>query len=543
MDLVSATGTSGTTSHAEPPDAQPAIPLARGGDGDPSVAPPSATETTRTLCARAYRRPDRVEDLRREIGARWDRIRGHLTWQSLLRLLKRALRSVFAKKRPNGAAKSQKSRTADRGTDGGSRETGKQSFLLGYAYARWVRDWAQSGRPVSSPGADFGLISDACRKALLLRRFRVMTQTSAVLLGGALSLLVAPEAGFATVVLGVWLSYYVDRVLARAGVRRYTLGEIEHRSRDSDGRIVSYAKELRAGTAPKYHFRGAGKVWFESQVSIEVTPAEEGAVHVQGPPVDLGRHDRTFADFTEDDLYVRIQAALEGARDPRPDFLPANQLETFCVAAISEEKWGALGEAEWKSLVSLAQYGGARHGTGSSPHTARRFLCARRVSWEGELVTSTFVNVAYEDHFLRVVVRPHVLHPVSEDYGERGALPDGSGWRWHARAALHSALDIGFALKRGPGPESGLEGGSLREAVAQEYVEDMLQWDDVRRYIGMTQRRVYTAVDDFLVSNGVDTGAYRQQTTVIYNSGVINTGSIGGDVDNQAGSAGPDGSQ
>ncbi|MEU7536041.1 hypothetical protein AB0B30_18240 [Streptomyces narbonensis] len=370
-----------------------------------------------------------------------------------------------------------------------------------------------------------------------------MTQTSAVLLGGALFLLVAPEAGLATVVVGVWLSYYIDRVLARAGVRRYTLGEIEHRSRDSDGRIVSYAKELRAGTAPKYRFRGAGKVWFESQVSIEVTPAEEGTVHAQDPPVTLGERDRPFADFTEDELYVRIQAALEGARDPRPDFLPANRLETFCVAAISEEKWGALSESEWKSLASLAQHGGARHGTGPSPLTARRFLCARRVSWEGELVTSAFVNVAYEDHFLRVVVRPHVLHPVSEDFGERGALPDGSGWRWHARTALHAALDIGFALKRGPGPGPDLEGGSLREAVAQEYVEDMLQWDDVRRYIGMTQRRVYTAVDAFLVSNGVDTGAYRQQTTVIYNSGVINTGSIGGDVDNQAGSAGSDGSQ
>ncbi|MFH8839376.1 hypothetical protein [Streptomyces sp. NPDC017868] len=501
------------------------------------------TQTTRMLCARAYRRPDRAAELRHGVVERWDRIRGRLTWRNLLQLLKRAIRAAFAKKRPGGSATPQKSRTDERGVGKDSTGTRERPALLGHAYARWVRDGAQSGRPVSSPGADFGLISEACRKALSLRRFRVMTQASAVLLGAALFLYVAPEAGLAVVVIGLWLSYYIDRLLARAGLRRYTRGQTQHCSQDADGQIVPYAKELRSGTTPRYHFLGAGKVWFESQVSIEVTSAEEGNLPAQGLPLDFGKHDRPFADFTEDDLYARIQAALEGARDPRPEFLPVNRLETFCVAAIAQDKWGALGEGEWQSLVSLARHGVARRGAGPSPHTARRFLCARRVSWEGELVTSVFVNVAYEDHFLRVVVRPHVLHPVSEDYGERGALPDGSGWKWHARTALHAALDIGFALRRSPGPTVDLEGGSLREAVAQEYVEDMLQWDDVRRYIGMTQRRVYTAVDDFLVSNGVDTGAYRQQTTVIYNSGVINTGSIGGDVDNQAGSAGPDGSQ
>ncbi|MEU7118487.1 hypothetical protein [Streptomyces zaomyceticus] len=452
------------------------------------------------------------------------------------------LSAAFTKKKPGGAAKAQESRSKDKGPGRDGVERREQPPLLGYAYARWVLGWVQSGQPVSSAGADFGLISEACRDALSLRRYRALVQVASVGLGGFLALLVTPWAGLATTLIGVWLSHYIDRILARTGLRRCTRGEMQPCSRDADERIVAYAKELRAGTAPKYHFLGAGKVWFESQVGIEVTPAEDRTPHLQGTRWDLGACDRPFADFTEDDLYAQIQAALGGARDPRPDFLPANRLETFCVAAVSQDKWEALGAADRKSLVSLARHGVDRKGTRPSPHFARRFLCARRVSWEGELVASVFVSVAYEDHFLRVVVRPHVLHPVSEEYGERGALPDGSGWKWHARAAFHAVLDIGFALKRSQGSASDAEGGNLREAVAQEYVEDMLQWDDARRYIGMTQRRVYTAVDKFLVSSGVDTGAYRQQTTVIYNSGVINTGSIGGDVDNQGGAAGQGGS-
>ncbi|MGW1927839.1 hypothetical protein [Streptomyces sp. NPDC001919] len=500
------------------------------------------TETTRMLCARAYRRPDRAADLRRELVERWNRVRSHVTWMSLLRLLERMLRAAFTKKRPRGAAKAQEHQSKDKGPGRDSPEPREPAPLLGYAYARWVLGWAQSGQPVSSAGADFGLISEACRKALSLRRYRALVQVSSVVPSGALAFFVTPWAGLATILVGVWLSHYVDRIFARTGLRRCMRGEMQHRSRDADERIVPYAKELRTGTAPRYHFLGAGKVWFESQVSIEVTPTEDRNPRLQGTGLDLGLGDRPFADFTEDDLYAQIQTALGGARDPRPGFLPANRLETFCVAAVSQDKWAGLGAADRKSLVSLARHGVDRKGTGPSPHFARRFLCARRVSWQGELVASVFVSVAYEDHFLRVVVRPHVLHPVSEDYGERGALPDGSGWKWHARAVLHAVLDIGFALKRSQGSVSDAQGGNLREAVAQEYVEDMLQWDDARRYIGMTQRRVYTAVDEFLVSSGVDTGAYRQQTTVIYNSGVINTGSIGGDVENQGGAAGQDGS-
>ncbi|WP_189592487.1 hypothetical protein [Streptomyces massasporeus] len=69
-------------------------------------------------------------------------------------------------------------------------------------------------------------------------------------------------------------------------------------------------------------------------------------------------------------------------------------------------------------------------------------------------------------------------------------------------------------------------------------MDDMLQYDDARRYIEMMQRRIFDSVERFLVDHNVDVGSYVQQTTVILqNSGVINYGEMGS-VQNQPGAVG-----
>ncbi|MBC9719408.1 hypothetical protein H9Y04_43550 [Streptomyces sp. TRM66268-LWL] len=85
-------------------------------------------------------------------------------------------------------------------------------------------------------------------------------------------------------------------------------------------------------------------------------------------------------------------------------------------------------------------------------------------------------------------------------------------------------------------PPSGTP-SSLREAYSARYMDDMLQYDDARRYIDMMQGRVLAAVEGFLVEHNVDTEAYREKITVVLNNGIINTGEMS-NVQNQPGAVG-----
>lgn len=54
--------------------------------------------------------------------------------------------------------------------------------------------------------------------------------------------------------------------------------------------------------------------------------------------------------------------------------------------------------------------------------------------------------------------------------------------------------------------------------------------DDARYYVQMMQRRVFDSTEIFLRDHNVDIAAYRQQSTAIYNFGVMNGGTMSGPV-------------
>ncbi|MFE7278741.1 hypothetical protein [Streptomyces sp. NPDC057623] len=171
----------------------------------------------------------------------------------------------------------------------------------------------------------------------------------------------------------------------------------------------------------------------------------------------------------------------------------------------------------------------------------------RMTSWDGELVASLFVGFAYENHYLRVVVRPHVVNPVHPELRRAEKEVLRGGWVWSRRTAYLAAVDTGWwlirlfkrAKNRKPHPEQDPGTGpvSLREVYSTRYMDDMLQYDDARRYIDMMQGRVLAAVEGFLVDHNVDTGAYRERIMVVMNNGIINTGEMN-NVQNQPGAVG-----
>jgi hypothetical protein len=169
------------------------------------------------------------------------------------------------------------------------------------------------------------------------------------------------------------------------------------------------------------------------------------------------------------------------------------------------------------------------------------------VSWDGELVASVFIGVAYENHFLRVIFRPQVLNPVHPAITAARSQAQHVGAAFHRQALRLAALDTAAALRgalgspagarRTPDMDTGQAAVSLREIYSSRFMDDMLQYDDARRYIMMMQRRAFSAVYSFLDSHNVDTTAFRAQTNVILNTGVMNTGEMS-NVQNQPGATG-----
>ncbi|MFF3892600.1 hypothetical protein ACFYY3_05255 [Streptomyces sp. NPDC001812] len=454
-------------------------------------------------------------------------------------------------------------------------EKPQPKVLIGSDYVRWVRDRVATGRPVPSFGFELTPVIERCAAAEHLLYLRRAVMTLALLAGFACLYTSAPEWAPAVAMAGYWAAFYLDRLLAHhrlvrmtgdsiatgtqaRGFTRKSRRALEAVKQLKFGTIVPYVTEIRAGS-PRYHFVGAGKVWYEAQIGIDVLPAQPKFEKdgTPGPAIPSPRFEDLFAPtepesarvkhFTPDDLLTHVICQLKRGTAPSPDFHPDNRLEAYGVAAISAERWKDIIPEQWTSLHVLAEHGPRAVGAGRTPKVARRFLCARVISWDGELVASVFVGFAYEDNYLRVTVRPHVINPLHPTLRAADGEAASSGWSWHRRAWFASALDVVLMLTRlfNPGkdrrhPELDRRKGpvSLREAYSTRYMNDMLQYDDARRYIEMMQRRIFDSVDQFLVDHNVDIGSYREQTMVILqNSGVINYGEMGS-VQNQPGAVG-----
>ncbi|MFI6880779.1 hypothetical protein ACIBL6_45755 [Streptomyces sp. NPDC050400] len=455
-------------------------------------------------------------------------------------------------------------------------EKPQPKVIIGTDYVRWVRDRVTAGRPVPAFGFELTPVIERCAAAEHLLHLRRAVMALAIMAGLACMYTPAAEWAPAVVAVGVWAAFYLDRLLAHRHLIQVAAGESNGTSTQTRsltrksrraldavrqlqfGTVIPYVAEIRADN-PQYHFVGAGKAWYEAQIGIDVLPAQSKSKDDEplAPAIPIPRLEGLFPStgldptgvkqFTPDNLLAHVVRQLKRGSAPIPDFHPDNRLEAYGVAAISADRWKALTPEQWTELNVLAEQGPRAAGAQRTPKVARRFLCARVISWDGELVASVFVGFAYEDNYLRVTIRPHVINPLHPILRSADSSAAGSGWSWHRQTWIASAVDVVLMLTQifRPGkhqryPELDDQKGpvSLREAYSTRYMDDMLQYDDARRYIEMMQRRIFDAVGQFLVDHNVDIGSYREQATVILqNSGVINYGEMGS-VQNQPGSTG-----
>ncbi|MFJ9902516.1 hypothetical protein ACIRVK_06355 [Streptomyces sp. NPDC101152] len=554
----------------------PAVPRQpANGNGRPGYGQGGMTEPTRLLCAVAHLRPDRAEEFAEKLGT-WRRKKAKQLSDRLTPKKVRERRLEQAAKRALEGDRAALEKALD---DDEPTERKQPRVLVGHEYARWVRRRiAAGGHPVPSHGFDLEAVLTACAQAERLLWLRRGLMVLACAAGGLW--LLAPLAYLAPLitVIGLWAAFYTDRVLAQrrlgpligAGEGEVWGAEVPRRFRRAVEQIrdatyeevVPYQNQIRSSGA-KYHFVGAGKVWFETQIGIDVGPAkssdeDDGQGSEKGnspsrllPSVeDLlagARPGDGVVTFTPDDLHAHVAGELQRLIKPLRDFHPDSEQEVFGVAAIAADRWETLTSERWEGLVTLARDGVRAANAQRTPKVARRFLCARMTSWDGELVASLFVGFAYENHYLRVVIRPHVVNPVHPELRRAEKEARRGGWVWRRRMAYLAVVDTGWWLvqlvkraKKGePRPEQDPGKGpvSLREVYSTRYMDDMLQYDDARRYIDMMQGRVLAAVEGFLVEHNVDTVAYREKITVVLNNGIINTGEMS-NVQNQPGAVG-----
>lgn len=539
-----------------PPMPLPVVP----GPVDASDLGQDHSDVTHWLCAAAYFRDDRVEHVQR-LARTYARVVPLLVWVSLTnrkRVLRQArIREVLLPLRPVS-------------------EQGR--VPLGHDYVRWVRRRVARGHPVPPQGFHLTPVLQTAAGAELLTHIRRVLLLLA--LAGTVTVAARTKAGPLSLLLVLvactWAACYADRLIAHLRMRAFPWNnrpELDHRwwvsprrrrrlratPQQRDGLVVPYALRTPGREESGHHFLGAGSVSFESAIGIDVAPplpkdftegeSEEARLvrQVFRSVNDLinTAHGAAggVAPFTPDDLHTYVGADLRKPFDPKRAFHPENHLVVFDVAAVSAERWRDITQAQWESLLTLARDGTGAAGANKETKEARRFLCTRIVSWDGELVASLYISFAYEHHYLRVTVRPHVVNPIHPTLRAAVRLGERGGWAVHGRMAANAALDLIDLLdrfrrpfrSRRPDADKGEGPVSLREVYSSRVMDDMLQYDDARRYVDWMQRRVFQSVLAFLTEHNVDTGAYMKQVTyVLENSGVINTG-VMGDVQNQPG--------
>ncbi|MEV7892378.1 hypothetical protein ACWD3I_48870 [Streptomyces sp. NPDC002817] len=341
------------------------------------------TEPTRLLCAAAHLRPDRAEEFAEKLR-KWRKKQATELVDKLTPKKIRLRRLEQAAKRALEGDKDELERAWDDETPPDPKQP---RVLVGHEYARWIRSRiAGDGRPVPSQGFDLEAVLIACAQAERLLWLRRAIIALGCVAGGPWML--TPFAYLAPVValLGLWAAFYADRMLAQRRLHELmhvgdstTWGaEVPRRFRSAAerirdgayGEVVPYQNQVRAAGA-KYHFVGAGKVWFETQIGIDVMPtksedengdqeAADGNSRLRSLPsveelLAGSRPGEGVVRFTPDDLHAHVARELQRPLDPLPDFHPDSAQEVFGVAAIAAERWGTLTPERWSP--------GPRHGS------------------------------------------------------------------------------------------------------------------------------------------------------------------------------------
>ncbi|MFE4665557.1 hypothetical protein ACFRI7_06490 [Streptomyces sp. NPDC056716] len=525
----------------------PAVPLGATGDGREVIDQRVYTEgITRRLSAAAFARSDWLSALR-AVLAQW--------WTQLKAAVRERLRWLFPV------------RQADEAID--SAEAAPPAVVLGEDYAVWVRRRIKrQTRPVPVYGFHQEPVVHACDRAIrhMRRRRSAVIAVVAVIVwqagAGGLTLGWAALSSLA----GLWGVHLVERYVAQSRLNALLAGELPAPPTTVQAHALPYVFERRPTTPDRHRFIGAGlQAWHEAVIGIDVESAPEnqddddhdadplrgtGSPGLRSDRPDLTevaravlealeKHSKPVArkpmkHFTSDQLHSYIARRLT---DPAPSHHrdhPKLRVQVVGISGIHHRRWDQIDDETWRSLHSLAvDKAGAR----PAGEIARRYIWARVTAWNGDLIAAILVHFAYEGGFLRVTVRPHIMGPLNPAVAGLGPANPRT-WTWLGRAAFNALADVCVGLHRlirhearvRPELDPGSGPVSLREVYSVRRLDDMHTHDDARYYVQMMQRRVFDSTEIFLRDHNVDIAAYRQQSTAIYNFGVMNGGNMTGPV-------------
>jgi hypothetical protein len=173
-----------------------------------------------------------------------------------------------------------------------------------------------------------------------------------------------------------------------------------------------------------------------------------------------------------------------------------------------------------------------------SAHSERHYLRVSTSSWDGQLVTSVYVNLALQGHYLRVIMRPFVLAPLVFDLK---AADDIAGW--NPLILLFLAVSVtaqGFRnvagrLGRGRAGTGKTDEDqptrfgvrSTRESYARPYVNNIHQQEDSERAIRVIEQKVVSCTMEYLRKHNIDIEDYeRQIQNIVQSYTIMGDGSI-----------------
>ncbi|MEU5187684.1 hypothetical protein AB0G83_11155 [Streptomyces klenkii] len=524
----------------------PAVPLGTATEAREMIGHGAYTEgITRRLSAAAFARADWLAVLRAGLA--------HL-WKVLKAAVQTRLRWLFPEK-PEEPAE--------------AADATPPVVVLGEDFAVWVRRRIKKpARPVPVYGFHQEPVVHACDQAIHHMRGRRAALVTLVAVVAWPTIAGALTVSWAALVLlvGLWGIYLVERYVAQQRLNTLLAGELRARAVAEQAHALPYLYERRP-SGERHRFIGAGlQAWHEAVIGIDVESAPESQEDEDdsaveplpdlGSPAErskrpdmaevakavldaLAKHNKPVIRkplkyFTAAQLHTYIARRLD---DPAPSHHrnhPKLRVEVVGIAGIHHKRWDQIDDDTWRALHALAV-----NSAGDKPaeEIARRYIWARVTAWDGDLVAAVLVHFAYQGGFLRVTVRPHIMGPLNPKIAGLGPA-DPHTPKWLGRAAFNAFIDVYVGvdrlIRRKARPRPELDPGSgpvsLREVYSIRRLEDMHTYDDARYYVQMMQRRVFDSTEIFLRDHNVDIAAYRQQSTAIYNFGVMNGGTMNGPV-------------
>ncbi|HXT92844.1 MAG TPA: hypothetical protein VN714_26715 [Trebonia sp.] len=200
----------------------------------------------------------------------------------------------------------------------------------------------------------------------------------------------------------------------------------------------------------------------------------------------------------------------------------------------------------------------------NSGDAARHYLCARVVSWGGEVVTSVFVHASLQGRTLYLEFATYALLPIRSEYAvgkaggthgrklgsevfaaivglpafllETGRLARAPFTLWAAVRARHDRTPEA-GRRSDIGAEFSIRETAMIEAPSKsedESESSYFQFQDIAQHSKIIERRLIAAIEDYLEEVGVDSSEFVRRTTAILNNGIMNTGSGTISVDSSA---------